>query len=197
MPRSIDREERKRLIAQTAWGLVATQGLKGATVRNIAEAAHLSVGSVQHVFKSSKDIYLFAMEQAVASAAARIDAAPSSAHDPLAAVQHVLCELLPLDKTREVEARTWLAFTAEALVEPTLAEASSAMQHLLGQVARSCIEALDEAELLRADADRELEAVNLQAFVDGLTLQMLVAPKSLPASKAKGALRSYLQGICA
>lgn len=197
MPRNIDREERKRLIAQTAWSLVATQGLKGATVRNIAEAAHLSVGSVQHVFKSSKDIYLFAMDQAVANAAARIDATPSLAHGPLATVQHVLCELLPLDKTREAEARTWLAFTAEALVEPSLAEASSAMQHLLGKVARSCIATLDEAELLHADANRDLEAVNLQAFVDGLTLQMLASPKSLPASKAKEALHSYLQGICA
>lgn len=197
MPRNIDREERKRLIAQTTWSLVAAHGLKGATVRNIAEAAHLSVGSVQHVFKSSKDIYLFAMDQAVANAAARIDATPSLARDPLATVQHVLCELLPLDKTREAEARTWLAFTAEALVEPSLTEASNAMQHLLGQVARSCIETLDEAELLRADANRDLEAVNLQAFVDGLTLQMLAAPKSLPASKAKEALHSYLQGICA
>lgn len=197
MPRNIDAEERKHLIAKAAWDIVATQGLKGATVRNIAEAAHLSVGSVQHVFKSSKDIYLSAMDQAVANAAARIDATSSPALDPLAAVRHVLCELLPLDKTRETEARTWLAFTAEALVDPSLAEASRAMQHLLRQVTRSCIEALDEAKLLRADADRELETVSLQAFVDGLTLQMLTAPESPQASKAEEALRSYLQRLCA
>lgn len=196
MPRNIDTEERKRLIAKAAWDIVATQGLRGATVRNIADVAHLSVGSVQHVFKSSKDIYLFAMDQAVTNAAARIDATLSHTHDPLTTVQHVLCELLPLDQTRVAEARTWLAFTAEALVEPSLAEASSAMQNLLKQVARSCIEVLDEAELLRTDTDIALATVSLQAFVDGLTLQMLAAPKSLPASRAKAALHSYLQGIC-
>lgn len=197
MPRNIDTEERKHLIAKAAWGIVATQGLKGATVRNIAEAAHLSVGSVQHVFKSSKDIYLFAMDQAVSNAAARIDATLSLVNDPLATAQHVLCELLPLDEIRKTEARTWLAFTAEALVDPSLVEASKAMQRLLRQVARSCIEALDEAELLHADTDIELETASLQALVDGLTLQMLAAPKSLPPSKAKEALNSYLRRLCA
>ena len=196
MPRNIDTEERKHLIAKAAWDIVATQGLKGATVRNIAEAAHLSVGSVQHVFKSSKDIYLFAMNQAVKSAATRIDEASSPSDDPLVAVEHVLSELLPLDETRETEARTWLAFTAEALVDPSLADASAAMHELLRQVARSCVRALSEAQLLPADTDIELGAASLQAFVDGLTLQMLAAPTSLPRPKAKEILRSYLQRLC-
>lgn len=196
MPRNIDTEERKRLIAKTVWGLVATSGLKSATVRNIAEASHLSVGSVQHVFKSTKDIYLFAMNQAVENAATRINAMSTYSNDPLAIVERTLLELLPLDETREAEARTWLAFTAEALVDQSLAETSAAMQTLLRHTARSCIESLIAAGLMRVDSDIELEASSLQAFVDGLTLQILATPATMSRPKANEALRAYLQKLC-
>ncbi|MBK3493896.1 TetR family transcriptional regulator [Viridibacillus sp. YIM B01967] len=61
MPKIVDHEERKTIIAKATWNVIARDGLEGATVRSIAKEANLSLGAIQYYFKTHEKLIQFAM----------------------------------------------------------------------------------------------------------------------------------------
>jgi hypothetical protein len=70
----------------------------------------------------------------------------------------------------------WLAFTARALVDPSLAELRANIDMRLRQAFRIMIDRLAAAGLLRPSLDRATEAERLYALVDGLIVHALLSP---------------------
>ena len=66
MPKVIDQVKRRAQLAQTAMEVIAANGLQGATLRNIADAAEVSVGILQHNFRTRDALLIAAFEVAVA-----------------------------------------------------------------------------------------------------------------------------------
>src|SRR5690606_34429359 len=89
------------------------------------------------------------------------------------AFRDLLAQFLPLDQTRRIEGRVWLAFTAQAVVNPRLGEAlreanTTSHTNLTRLLARA-----RDAGLIHPDLDPADTATDLLALVDGLTLQGL------------------------
>lgn len=118
MPRHVDHDARRDLVARVAADLVAEHGLEALTVRRVAQAAGHSTTVVSHYFADRRDLVRATYRAAAARSSARFDAALVDAEHPL---QACLEALLPLDEERARDVRTWLAFWAMAVGDPELA----------------------------------------------------------------------------
>jgi AcrR family transcriptional regulator len=64
MPKVVDHDQRRELLAITAGKLVAEQGVAKATIRGVARAADVSTGTVSHYYRDSRELLFAAYQQA-------------------------------------------------------------------------------------------------------------------------------------
>ena len=108
MPKLVDHEERRRLIAQATWRVISRDGVRAASVRTVAAEAGLSTGALRHYFDDHASLLLFAARHSLELMAVRVFAHLSRADaEPRATVQACLEELLPLDGQRAAESAVY------------------------------------------------------------------------------------------
>ena len=197
MPKTVDGKERRDLIAQGVWGLVSRGGLEAATVRAVAAACGLSVGSVQHSFRSQDELYRYAMELVIRRVEARFEERNGSTadDDPMREALELLQELVPLDDDRMAEARVWMAFSTASLSRPSLAALRHRMDALIRGVCRGILRYLEERGVLPAEGATETQAARLQALVDGLTVGVLADPSDNRRREAEAVLAAHLASL--
>lgn len=123
MPRKIDHEARRTVLAQALWRVMVTSGLEAVSLRQVAAEAGVSMGMVQHYFSDKEEMVLFALRSMTEHVSRRMGAALADLPDePLRRVRAVLVETLPLDDERRVEAQVAATFLAHAPVDPRVAE---------------------------------------------------------------------------
>jgi AcrR family transcriptional regulator len=124
MPKKVDHQERRTLIADALMRVAAERGLEAVSLRHVAAEAGVSAGMVQHYFATKDEMMAFAMavvrdrsEARITAALARLGAAPP----PRLLVRTFLGALLPLDEQSGDDARVALAFLAYTAVRPAAA----------------------------------------------------------------------------
>ncbi|WP_369638019.1 TetR/AcrR family transcriptional regulator [Nocardia sp. JMUB6875] len=154
-------------LTDAVFTIAGTKGLDAASIREVAAAAEVSIGAVQHHFTSKDELYAFAFEQLTARVRARMgDIDPDA---PLAdRLTTALSQLLPLDAEREHEARVMVSFAARAATSDTLAEIQ---RRTLSGIRRELEEQLAAADL----PNPSTRAALLLAAVDGLALDAVSA----------------------
>lgn len=168
MPRTVDRRERRELLADALMRLAAQQGLEAVSLRHVAAEAGVSTGMVQHYFRTKDEMMAFAFEMVTDRIRARSQAA-AAPETPRELVRGLLLEILPLDETRRLENHVVLAFLAYAAVKPSIAAGSRTSA---GGMRVFLADQLRAAGVDGVDPDRG--AAGLLALVDGLGLQLLL-----------------------
>ena len=190
------RQHRLRQLTDVVLGITATGGLDQVSVREVASAAGVSIGTVQHYFATKDEMLVFAFRQVVERTRARV-ARIDAGTGPRRALGAALRELLPLDQTRLAECRVYLAFAARAATSPALAavqqETLSAIHADLQQV----LTAATTARTRRTATDTVVEARLLLAVVDGLMFDAVSAPGTLTPADLEAALDAYLDRLLA
>ncbi|MFL6086679.1 MAG: TetR/AcrR family transcriptional regulator [Mycobacterium sp.] len=100
--------------------IVAERGLDQVSVREVAAAANVSIGTVQHYFPTKDAMLTAAYDEVIARIRLRLQAVAFGT-DTRRNLSALLAELLPLDEHRAVESRIHLAFAARAATMPQLA----------------------------------------------------------------------------
>ena len=187
---------RRTQLTDALLSITATRGLDQVSVREVASAAGVSIGTVQHYFATKDQILLFAFRQVVERTRARVAGIDAGA-GPRQALGAALRELLPLDQPRLAECRVYLAFAARAATSPALAavqqETLSAIHADLQQV----LTAATTARTRRTATDTVVEARLLLAVVDGLMFDAVSAPGTLTPADLEAALDAYLDRLLA
>jgi AcrR family transcriptional regulator len=177
VPKRVDHAERRRHIAEAVWSLVARRGMEAVSLRAVAVEAGISMGLVQHYFKTKEDLLLFACQHMVDRAAEGIPEVFAPTADPAAAravIRSVCVRTLPLDAMARAGATVWLAFLSRAMVHPQLGtymrEAwSGTHEFVAGQLRLA-----REHGRVAADLDPDGEAVALLSAVDGLVAHLVI-----------------------
>ena len=187
MPKQVDHQVRRRLIAEALWRVTVRQGLEEVSLRHVATEAGVSMGLVQHYFAGKDEMLLFALDtlnQHVSQrVAARVAALPDP-NEPRALVRAVLLEMLPLDPGRRDDAVVGFAFLAQAAVRPAIANTLQASFAQLQDFVAGEIHRAQEAGETQAGLDPERETLTLLALLDGLTVQVLAGQGSPEAALA-------------
>ncbi len=175
MPKSVDRDERRRAIASALLRLAARDGLEAVSVRSVAAEAGISAGAVQKHFPAKEDMIFRALELTEERLAARYASLPDTA----SLGEHVR-QALPLDERRREEAIVITAFNARAASRADwgafLAEGYRDIQDATAQLLRRA----QHDGLIAADRDADDLAAGLVTLSDGFTLRLLHLPPDSP-----------------
>jgi AcrR family transcriptional regulator len=170
MPRKVDHQERRTLIADALMRVAATGGIEAVSLRHVAAEAGVTAGMVQHYFATKDDMMRFALGVVMDRTTARVTEAMAGQKQPVSPavlVRTLLHALLPLDEPRRADGRVALAFLAYSAVEPAAAE-------LLTVGTRQTAEFLaEQIRQVRPDGDAEATAIALLATMEGLGIYLL------------------------
>jgi AcrR family transcriptional regulator len=183
----VDHDARRAELAQAVWAVVRREGIEHASVRTVAAEAGWSPGSLRHYFPTQSELLASALQVVVDRIGARLAALDRDA-EPRRAARQVLHELLPLDDERRAENEVWLAFTARALVDPSLHEMHAGVDEALRRACTNIAEAL-------AVDDPELEGERLHALVDGLCVHAAVNAGRLSADRIQVIVERHLDSL--
>jgi len=171
-------------LLDTVCSLIATNGLDGATVREVAAAAGVSIGAVQHHFRTKDDMLEAAFRHVVDTTAGRVANVPLGP-DVRRNLGLVMRELLPLDETRLREAKVYVAFASRAITSPRLAVVQrSTLDMIIEQVA---------VPFHGDDPRREAEL--LLAVADGLTFDAVTRGELPDPERLETLLDAYLERV--
>ncbi|TCK27812.1 TetR family transcriptional regulator [Pseudonocardia endophytica] len=191
----MDAGERRELVADALFRVVARDGLHGASLRSVAAEADLNLGSVRHYFAGQSDLMRFAMRTLVDRVAARMAARVEAIGDPgslpaderVDAAVDLFAELLPLDARRHDEVVVFLEFSAAARRDPGLADLERESTTGTDALVRRALTAS-----LGAGRDLDTEADRLAALLDGLSLAGTRAVDPVGPARCRAALRAHL-----
>ncbi|HZG81358.1 MAG TPA: TetR/AcrR family transcriptional regulator [Brevibacillus sp.] len=193
MPKIVDHEERRKQIAEATWRVILRWGMKGATVRKIAQEAGVSLGALRHYFTTQDELLLFAMKLVKERAAQRIREVEMRDLFPKEMVIQILLEILPVDEQRMAEMEVWFAFVFHQKYRES--ESEEIQVGFFPQI-RSILAYLQQQDLLQKGLDLEMEAEKLYAIIDGIAVHAMLESKRLLPERIEQVLRHHLDSIC-
>lgn len=190
MPELIDHEAREVAVAEAAWRVLGRSGVRGLSVRTVADEAGLAVGSLRRSFPSQFALVAFCVRLVAERVGVRVRTLPHDG-DPLVIAQQSLEQLLPLDLERRLEAQVWLSLSLEALADDDLRVVCDGLDQELRRLVSSVVSRLVGSRP-SGQAPEELYAV-----VDGLALHLLRQDPEEATDWAQDVLHRTLERIVA
>ncbi|MEG7378251.1 TetR/AcrR family transcriptional regulator [Bacillus subtilis] len=193
MPKQIDHEKRRKQIAEATWRVILERGMEGASARNIAKEAGLSLGALRHYFSTQDDLLVFAMKLVQEKVMARIEHIALKDVPPKEKVLHILLEIVPTNEETIREMEVWFAFTVYARHKKDRFDANhdgiySGMRNLIAYLA--------EFDLLKQAANKDIEAERLYALIDGLALHAMLDPVRINKDRIERVIMQHIESIC-
>ncbi|MHA7268908.1 TetR/AcrR family transcriptional regulator [Arthrobacter sp. HLT1-20] len=206
MPKIVDADQRRELVADAVFHVIAERGLTQASLRNVAERAGLALGSVRHYFDdqaelmefafrvNSERIHLRALEKLEALETAEL---PTQLDTLVEKCSGVLAELLPLDEPRRADAVVHMEFMLDARTNAALTDAAQDDYRATGAVVGRVMLQLMESPLMAKDLVPVDEAERLIAILDGLSLRMVLQPAWSAPQHGLATLHRHLEDLLA
>lgn len=188
MPKIVDHEERRKIIAKSTWNVIAREGLGGASVRSIAKEANLSLGAVRHYFQTQEELLEFAMQLVEEQVTERILKHLQSSLPPKEQVLNILMELITPEE-KKVEMQVWLEYVSYKIRKKELQKES------VHETISEILHRLKKAGLLKEEIVLEEEIVFLHALIDGLALHILMGLVPIERERIRYLLKKELDRI--
>src|SRR5690606_24907454 len=193
MPKIVKHEERKQQIAKAMWRVILEKGMEGATVRNIAEEAGLSLGALRHYFSNQDDLLVYAMTLVQERATERIVSVVQQDLPPKEKVMAVLLEIVPVNEETLAEMEVWFAFMA--YVKHRRDELDVPNDGIFEGV-QKVMTFLSASGLMQDGLDLDLETERLYALIDGIAVHTLFEKDRLDANRITRTIRYHIDSIC-
>lgn len=204
MPKIVNADDRRELVADAVFRVVRESGLAQASLRNVAAEARLALGSVRHYFDNQAELMEFAFrvnsERIHLRALDKLEvledeALPADGEALLEKCAEVLEELLPLDAARSADAVVHMEFMLDARTNTTLVDAAQDDYRATGAVVGRVVMQLMESSLAVPGLVPVDEAERLIGLLDGLSLRMVLQPAWAAPEQGQATLRRHLASL--
>ncbi|KHF27849.1 HTH-type transcriptional regulator BetI [Paenibacillus sp. P1XP2] len=195
MPKIVDHEKQREKVAEATWRVIQKMGLDQASVRNIADEAGLSVGSMRHYFSTHSELLFYAMKMVSDRVGKRIANIDFSG-DHLTDIPLLVDEILPTDEEKRLEMEVWFAFVVKSLSDKDLARYRLEVDDGLRSIFIEIMDGLAAKNLAAPDLDAELEIERFYALIDGLAIHAVLRPEKMPADLMRRTVYRHLQSLC-
>jgi len=192
MPKIIDHGERRAQLARKAMEVIAVHGVQGATLRKIADAAGVSVGILQHNFRTRNALLLAAFEVAVTRVEENV---ANFSGISIEEIKAFAVEVLPLDRQRQIEWKVLVAFRAEALSDRALAREQRVRWRRFRQLFKGAIERSILAGKISKQVDPEQASYAIVAAVDGSAMLSLFLAREWNATDQASSLELLIDAV--
>ncbi|QGU01153.1 transcriptional regulator BetI [Corynebacterium kalinowskii] len=164
-------------ILLAVWGVIATRGIAGVSIRVVAQEAGISAGRVQYYFPT-KDALLVESCRGMTQLAEQEYEAMEG--DPETKLFEAIAHVIPRDEQSRRGAIIWNNYVAESLVRPEIAT-------ILAEAKRG----QEEEVARRLEPGNETKAREMIALADGLVQRVLIG--DLSAAEADHCIRAALE----
>ncbi len=162
------------------WELIALHGIEGVTFRRVAGRAQVSVGRIQHHYRTREALVRAACAAMIEGANDQYQQLPG---DPLARLTHILLHALPDSPRARFGASVWHAYLAKSVDDPEIGRLLADTKRGTEDECARLIE-LSRRPLSRPDQiDARAAARRLLALSDGLTVRVLIGDISGPEAR--------------
>ncbi|WP_340387006.1 TetR/AcrR family transcriptional regulator [Paenibacillus sp. FSL E2-0151] len=190
MPKIVDHEKMKNIIAEATWKIISEKGIHHATSRTIAKEAGLSQGALRHYFSKQKSLLAFAIELVKEKVLTRIKNLNARELAPQERIVEYLLELVPTDEQTLLEMEVWFAFVSYGKTQKGFDANYEDLQNAI----KNCIMYLKNEGLLRT-TDEEKEQEKLYAFMNGMALNLYLEPDKINRTRSKEMIQDYINWI--
>ena len=176
--------ERRTQVLRAARACIVSMGYERVTMRDIAETAGVSTGTVVHYFRDKESVLEAALLGKIQDTGIAFRAALAGAQSAQERLERLVEASLPASDEVGDEWRLWLTFWGEAARNERL-RAVSERQHqrwtrFLGKILR---EGMAAGEF--APVDPEATATQIAALIDGLAVQATLGNPALSAARMR------------
>ncbi|MBD7908551.1 TetR/AcrR family transcriptional regulator [Sporosarcina gallistercoris] len=193
MPKIVNHDERKNLIAEAMWRVILDKGMEGATVRNIAEEAGLSLGALRYYFKTQDDLLVYAMDLVQERATKRIEAVLHKSLSPRELVIAMILEIVPVNTTTRIEMEVWFAFITYVKHR---SDTIDVPEDQILEMTQRLLAFLQEHRLLKSSCQLEMEIERLYGLIDGLAIHAILNPDRLDPERVRNTIIYHIDSIC-
>jgi AcrR family transcriptional regulator len=183
--------------------VVARHGLEAASLRNVADEAHLAIGSVRHYFDGHDDLIIFATQELNRRIAQRVWPHTERILDSLATAggrderrlhsEELLAEWLPLDEVRHQEAVPGHLYRSRPN-PPAATPHAQALHEVMSTIVHRVLSEAKAADGLPRSVDVGLETVRLCAVPNGLSGQVALSGQP-PQRPLRDVLHHHLNSL--
>ncbi|WP_270577968.1 TetR/AcrR family transcriptional regulator [Caldifermentibacillus hisashii] len=195
MPKIVNHDQKRKIIAETAWKIIESEGIEKASIRRIASEAGMSTGALRHYFSTQDELLLFIMEYFLARGKERSEN-KSWSKNPLIAVQETLLELVPVDRDKQTETGVWLVFAIRSLTSVALNKKKNELTEGEYILMEALLEILIKAGCVKRDINIEIEKLRLAAVIEGLSIHALLRPDIFTIEKTEQIITHHLNELC-
>lgn len=194
MPKIVNHQTRKEEIAEAAWKVIRQDGIRGVSVRRIADELGISLGSLRHYFDSQEELLSFAMQLISIRVNQRIQKIQFTGN-PRKDVELIIREITPMDEDQVLESEVWLVFAGEAVSNESMRIILRNVHQELYMGFLRMIELLETNNLTKEGTIVEVEAKRLHALVDGLVVHHTTFPDLLTRDEITAIITTYLNSM--
>lgn len=192
MPRVVDHQERKTMIANAACMVIARDGLDALTLANVGREADCTTGTITHYFHDKEEVLTAALDHAIETMNARmVRRLKKNPEDVLG----FLCETLPLGRRGREETKVWYCFWSRAMHDNHLAKSQRSMHLRWRARVRDLLLGMQTRGEIVLKHEIEDEAEALCAMINGLGLRATLDPGEWPAVRQVRLLEDYLSRL--
>lgn len=198
MPRPSNTEERRAQITGALVKVMAKRGYDGASVADIAKAAHLTPGLVHYHFRNKQEILLAALHDLVARHDKKLEARLRKAGgDPIAEIETFIDFHLGLGADADREALAcWVLLSGEALREPKVrVEFEKALKVMAARVGGTVRRGVQQKAFACDATEADAVASALVAVIQGYFVLAATARTVIPKGSAARSSRQMADGL--
>jgi AcrR family transcriptional regulator len=182
VPKRVDPVKRRQVIAEAVYQVIGDRGWEAVSLRDVAVAAGVSMGQVQHYFSTKTEMLLFALGHMRARVLARLQEQLSALPQPThrEQIRTAMRVMLPVDDASRQEALVNIAFFSAATATPAYAQLlRDGYARQLEYSREQLRTAADDGEL-RGGVDPDSEAAAVFFMIQGLIAPVLIGVLSAP-----------------
>ncbi len=195
MPKIVDHDHKRKIIAETAWKIIETEGIERASIRRIASEAGMSTGALRHYFSNQDELLLFIMEYFLARGRERSENISWSTN-PLNAVRETLLELVPVNQDKQTETGVWLVFAIRSLTSAALNAKKDELTEGEYILMEALLEILIKAGYINKTINIEIATLRLAVIIEGLSIHALLRPDIFTIEKTEQIITHHLNELC-
>lgn len=194
MPKIVDHDERRRVIVEALWRVVARDGAHEVSVRHVAAEAGMPKSSIGHYVGTMPQLLGLAVDQLVEINTDHIMTLDLLELD-VDKVTETLYTLVPVTPEQRHRSGVWLLLISQAGADQEFAEVLHRLNASVDEGLRELLGGMAQQGLLHATRDIDTEVRRIHALIDGLAVQCMTDPALRSEADVRAILRSEVVAL--
>lgn len=194
MPKIVDHDERRKVIVEALWRVIARDGAHEVSVRHVAAEAGMPKSSIGHYVGTMPQLLGLAVEELLQSNTDYLVSLDLLDLDVDKATE-VLYTLIPVSERRRHMSGVWILLVSQAGADAEISDVLHRLNMSVSEGLQDVLVGMRQQGLVDPSRDIAVEVRRLHALIDGLAIQCMTDPALRSESDVRTILREEVKRL--